>query len=235
VTPDAAAEKRAAAGAALELVQRGMKLGLGTGSTAAEFVRLLAGRVRDGLDVIAVATSEATAGLARSSGIALGDLDDLAPLDLTVDGADEIGPGLALIKGGGGALLREKIVACASERMVVIADGSKLVGRLGAFALPVEIVRFAPATTMKAIDNALSGAGIGAGLRLRETEAGAIFVSDGNNLIVECACGAIDDPARAAAALSAVTGVVEHGLFVGVAARAAVGLADGGVRWIERG
>ena len=204
-----------------------MKLGLGTGSTAAEFVDLLGAQVRDGLQTVAVPTSEATAAQARALGIPLTTLDAAAPLDLTIDGADEVGPGLALVKGGGGALLREKIVARASDRMIVIADASKEVETLGAFPLPVEIVRFAPTTTMRWIAGALADCGIEAALTLRQDAHGQTFCTDEGNLIVDCACGCIADPARAAAALSTVTGVVEHGLFVEIASSAIIASAQG--------
>jgi ribose 5-phosphate isomerase A len=232
---DDAAAKRAAAAAALGEVEPGMKLGLGTGSTAAAFVDLLGPRVRAGLDVVGVPTSLATAAQASGHGIRLAALDDIAPLDLTIDGADEIGPGLALIKGGGGALLREKIVARASRRMIVIADRSKQAELFGAFPLPVEIVRFAPATTMGWIAEALEGVGITASLRLRADASGRHFTTDEGNLIVDCACGRIDRPAATAAALSAVIGVVEHGLFVGMATEAIIGDGDGSVRRLGRG
>ena len=232
MSSDAAVEKLAAARAAVELVKPGMKLGLGTGSTAAEFVNLLGEKRAAGVEVTGVPTSEATAAQARAAGIELGDLDDLAPLDLTIDGADEIGPGLALIKGGGGALLREKIVARASRMMVVIADQSKCVKTLGAFPLPVEIVRFAPQTTMRALSQALNKVGVSANLRIRTDGSGAIFVTDEENFIVDCTCGHIEDPAAVARAISTVTGVVEHGLFVGVASQAIIGAADGTARTI---
>ncbi len=227
-----AAAKLAVAKAAVELVEPGMKLGLGTGSTAAEFVSLLGERRRDGFEMVGVPTSEATAVQAHSLGIELGDLDQLSPLDLTIDGADEIGPGLVLAKGGGGALLREKIVARASRRMVVIADQTKCVDVLGAFPLPVEIVSFAPETTMRAVSEALNSVGISARLQLRKDAAGTIFLTDEGNLIVDCHCGRVDDPAATANALSTVTGVVEHGLFVGIASQAIIGMTDGSARTI---
>ena len=228
-----AAAKLAVAKAAVELVEPGMKLGLGTGSTAAEFC-LRAGRAPAGTDLkmVGVPTSEATAVQARSLGIELGDLDQLSPLDLTIDGADEIGPGLVLAKGGGGALLREKIVARASRRMVVIADQTKCVDVLGTFPLPVEIVSFAPETTMRAVSEALNSVGISARLQLRKDAAGTIFLTDEGNLIVDCHCGRVDDPAATANALSTVTGVVEHGLFVGIASQAIIGMTDGSARTI---
>src|SRR5580658_10092707 len=170
------AQKRAVAARAVGLVRSGMRLGLGTGSTAQHFVELLAERVRTGLDVIAVPTSEATRALAARLGIALTTLDATPELDLTVDGADEIGPDLTLIKGGGGALLREKIVAAASARMVVIADRSKLVDRLGRFPLPVEIAPFGAAATHRAVEAATAAAGSPGPAVLRKGANGHAFV-----------------------------------------------------------
>ncbi|MBV8977382.1 MAG: ribose-5-phosphate isomerase RpiA [Alphaproteobacteria bacterium] len=209
--------KRDAAAKALEFVRPGMKLGLGTGSTAEAFVDLLAPLVRDGLDVTGVATSERTALKARALGIALDELDRLAPLDLTVDGADEADHSLDLIKGAGAALLREKIVAASSREMIVIADESKLVAQLGKFALPVEIIPFGQATTLARIARACAALGyrdVKATLRRKD---GALVRTDSGNLVCDCAFGAIKDAAALGAALSAVTGVVEHGLFIGIA------------------
>jgi ribose 5-phosphate isomerase A len=209
--------KRDAAAKALDFVQNGMKLGLGTGSTAEAFVELLAPRVRGGLDVDCVATSERTAQLARSLGVPLGDLDALAPLDLTVDGADEADRALNLIKGGGAALLREKIVAASSKAMVVIADETKLVARLGKFPLPVEVVMFGHGTTAKRIEAAVAKLGytdVPVMPRLRD---GGLVRTDSGNLVYDCSFGAIKDAKALAAALSAVPGIVEHGLFVGIA------------------
>jgi ribose 5-phosphate isomerase A len=194
-----------------------MKLGSGTGSTAEAFLELLAPRVRSGMTLDCVATSERTAQLARTLGIPLGDLDALAPLDLTVDGADEADRDLNLIKGGGAALLREKIVAASSKAMVVIADESKLVARLGKFPLPVEVVMFGHATTAKRIESAVAALGyanVPIGPRKRD---GGLVRTDSGNLIYDCAFAAIEDAKALATALSAVPGVVEHGLFVGIA------------------
>ena len=154
---DVEAQKRAAAARALEFVRPGMRLGLGTGSTAAQFIALLGERVRAGLDVVGVPTSEATRADAVRCGIPLTTLDDIDRLDLTVDGADEIDSGLNLIKGGGGALLREKIVAAASDRMIVIADDSKWVEVLGRFPLPIEVIPFGLAATQRAVGRAFPG------------------------------------------------------------------------------
>jgi ribose 5-phosphate isomerase A len=216
-------QKRAAGEAAAALVEGGMTVGLGTGSTAVHFVRALAAR---GLDIRGVATSEATAALAASLGIPLLDLDDAGTIDLTVDGADEIGPGLALIKGGGAALLREKLVWEASARRVVIADAAKTPGRFGAYPLPIEVVAFGHASTARRIDRALGDLGfaVRAALRVRD---GAPVRTDGGNLIYDAACGAIGDPATLARILKQLTGVVEHGLFLGLAERALLGTDDG--------
>ncbi len=209
--------KREAAARALDFVSHGMKLGLGSGTTAEVFLELLGPRVRGGMTLDCVATSERTAAQARALGIALGDLDALAPLDLTVDGADEADRALNLIKGGGAALLREKIVAASSKAMVVIADESKLVARLGRFPLPVEVVAFGHGATAARI--AIAAAALGyADLAVTPRLAdGAPVRTDSGNLIYDCAFGAITDAAALAAALSAVPGVAGHGLFVGIA------------------
>jgi len=226
--------KRAAAARALDLVRPGMRLGLGTGSTAKHFVALLGERVRAGLDVVGVPTSEATHADARRAGIPLATLDEMPELDLTVDGADEIASDLTLIKGGGGALLREKIVAAASARMVVIADESKCVPVLGRFPLPVEIAPFGAGATLRAVRAAIAGAAQPGSLDFRQGRDGHAFVTDGGHWIIDAALGRIDDPAGLARALAAVPGVMEHGLFVGLAAVAIVG-GENGVRTIERG
>jgi len=216
-------QKKAVGEAAADLVEAGMTVGLGTGSTAVHFVRALAARA---LPIRGVATSEATAALARGLGVPLHDLDEAGTIDLTVDGADEIGPGLALIKGGGAALLREKLVWEASRRRVVIADASKLPGRFGRFPLPIEVVAFGHLTTAARIDRTLERVGISARARLRLKD-GAPVTTDGGNLIYDAPCGAIDDPAALAGALKALTGVVEHGLFLGLAERALIGTDEG--------
>ena len=218
-------QKRAAGEAAAGLVAAGMTVGLGTGSTAAFFVRALAERR---LDIRGVATSKATADLAISLGLMVVDIDAVSSIDLTVDGADEIGPGLSLIKGGGAALLREKLVWEASRRCVVIADAAKRVACLGAFPLPIEVVRFAHRTTALRLCDALNGCDLGVAPRLRIRD-GAPVVTDNGNYIYDAACGAIADPSPLADALKSVTGVVEHGLFLDLADEALVGLADGGV------
>jgi ribose 5-phosphate isomerase A len=225
-------QKRAAAQAALEYVKPGMRLGLGTGSTAEHFVRALAPRVQAGLKLTTVATSERTATLARELGIAVSELNAVRHLDLTVDGADEIGPGLVLTKGGGGALLREKIVASASDRMVVIADDAKVVETLGRFPLPVEIVPFAWTVTMERIAEAVARCGCSQNLmRLRGGETHP-FATDGGHYVADCSAETIPDPERLAHALEAIPGVVDHGLFIALASLAVVG-TSGGVRTIE--
>ncbi|MGE0612136.1 MAG: ribose-5-phosphate isomerase RpiA [Hyphomicrobiales bacterium] len=218
---DSDAQKRAAAEKALEYVRDGMKLGLGTGSTAAKFVDLVGARVREGLDVRCVPTSEATRGQAEGLGIPLATLEDLPELDLTVDGADELDDRLRLIKGGGGALLREKIVVAASRKMVVIADGSKLVGTLGRFPLPVEVDRFGWHSTLAHVRNAAAAQGTAGGIVRRE-KSGEPFVTDGGNYILDCAFGRIAEPERLSVALACIPGVVEHGLFVGLATSAVI-------------
>jgi ribose 5-phosphate isomerase A len=218
--------RREAAAAALDDVEPGMKLGLGSGRTAEHFVRLLGERVRAGLRVVGVATSERTATLAEAESIPLATLDTEPALDLVVDGADEIDPSLRLIKGGGGALLREKIVATAARRMTVIADDAKLVEGLGAFPLPVEIVHFGATATRLAIERSLARIGLDGSMVLR-AEGGAPFFTDSGNHIVDISFGRIPDPERLARELDAVAGVVEHGLFIGFATAAVVAGKDG--------
>ena len=216
-------QKRAAGAAAAELVQAGMIVGLGTGSTAVRFVQALAAR---DVAIQGVATSEATAALARSLGIPLLELDEAGDIDLTVDGADEIGPGLALIKGGGAALLREKLVWEASRRCVVIADASKRVRRLGAFPLPIEVVPFGHLSTAKRLCDAFAECDLAIAPRLRSRD-GAPVLTDQGNLIYDASCGAIEDPSQLADALKAVTGVVDHGLFLDLADEAFLATANG--------
>lgn len=227
------AYKRAAAARAVEFVCPGMRLGLGTGSTAQAFVELLAERVRIGLDIVGVPTSEATRALAAKLGIPLTTLDDTPELDLTVDGADEIGPDLALIKGGGGALLREKIVASASARMIVIADDSKVVSMLGRFPLPVEITPFGATATRRAVETAAAAAGCPGPAKLRKAQNGHAFVTDGGHWVLDAQLQRIADPQNLADKLAAIPGVMEHGLFIGLA-RAAIVAGPNGVRLIER-
>ncbi|HEX4371324.1 MAG TPA: ribose-5-phosphate isomerase RpiA [Rhizomicrobium sp.] len=214
---DLNALKRAAAAKALEYVVDGMKLGLGSGSTAELFVEMLAPRVRGGQKLLCVPTSERTAEKARKLGITMASLDDLAPLDLTVDGADEADRNLDLIKGGGGMLLREKIVAASSKKMIVIADETKMVPRLGKFPLPVEVVEFGHKATAARLVKALEALGhVQPQLRLRQAE-DEPFKTDCGNVIYDCHLGAIQNAAKLGSAIHAVPGVVEHGLFVGIA------------------
>jgi ribose 5-phosphate isomerase A len=230
---DVEAQKRAAAARAVEFVRPGMRLGLGTGSTAKHFVDLLAERVRGGLDVVAVPTSEATRAQAERLGIPLTTLDETPELDLTIDGADEIAPDLTLIKGGGGALLREKIVAAASGRMLVIADQSKWVAMLGRFPLPIEIAPFGAAATRRAVEAATAASGCPGAASVRKAANGHAFVTDGGHWLLDAQLQRIPDPKTLAARLSAVPGVMEHGLFIGLAGTAIVAGPDG-VRLIER-
>lgn len=230
---DIEAQKRAAAARAVEFVRPGMRIGLGTGSTARHFVELLAERVRGGLDVVAVPTSETTRRDAERWGIPLTNLDETPELDLTVDGADEIAPDLSLIKGGGGALLREKIVAYASGRLIVIADESKWVSALGRFPLPVEVVPFGLAATRRAVEAAAGSAGCAGLALLRREKDGHAFVTDNGHWVLDAALERISDPKRLAERLSAIPGVVEHGLFIGLAQAVVLGGPEG-VRVVER-
>ncbi|EFO29547.1 ribose 5-phosphate isomerase A [Roseibium sp. TrichSKD4] len=220
-----ATQKQKAAERAADDVSSGMKLGIGTGSTAEFFVKALGQKVRDGLDVVGVPTSERTRELAEQEGIRLSTLDALGTLDLTVDGADEIGPELALIKGGGGALLREKIVAAASDRMIVIADESKTVDVLGQFPLPIEVNPFGLGATRVAIEAVLKGMVLPAQLELRGGDDHP-FVTDGGHYILDAHLQAIPDPSGLAEKLVAIPGVVEHGLFISLASKAYVATAD---------
>ena len=209
--------KRQAAERAMTYVEPGMKLGLGTGSTAAKFVDLLGAKVKGGLDVICVPTSEATRAQAASLGIKLSTLDETPFLDLTVDGADEIDGDLRLIKGGGGALLREKIVAVASQRVIIIADHTKRVEALGKFPLPVEVVQFGLAATRDMIESLSADCGCEGAIVLRTAAGGKPFVTDNGNYILDCAFGEIEDPDALDDALRLIPGVVENGLFIGIA------------------
>ena len=220
-------QKRISGEAAALLVESGMVVGLGTGSTAAWFVKALAARK---LDIRGVPTSEATANLARDLGIALAALDDVKSIDLTVDGADEIGPGLSLIKGGGAALLREKLVWEASKRCVVIADAAKKVEALGKFPLPIEVVRFGHVHTGQRLADIAAEFDL-LPPRLRMADRGVV-VTDGGNVIYDMAAGRIEEPAALAAALKAVTGVVDHGLFLDLADEALLGTDQGVVKLV---
>lgn len=209
--------KRLAAEHAIRFVKPGMKLGLGTGSTAAKFVDLVGAAVKSGLNVTCVPTSEATRAQAAALGIPLATLDELPFLDLTVDGADEVDGELRLIKGGGGALLREKIVASASERMIVIADHTKRVDMLGRFALPIEVIPFGLASTRNMIESLAGDCGCEGEIKLRLGPGGKPFVTDNSNYILDCAFGEIEDPEALDDALKLIPGVVENGLFLGIA------------------
>lgn len=220
--------KRMAAAKAVELVEPGMVLGLGTGSTAAWFVRLLGERIKaERLDIAGVPTSRATEELAKACGVPLIEPGPETVIDLAVDGADEIDTALNLIKGGGGALLREKVIAHAAQRFVVIADASKKVERLGAFALPVEVSDFAQGLTLAALGEAFAECPR-ARIVPRSLADGQPFRTDGGGLIWDCALGEIDDPADLALALSLIPGVLEHGLFVGMTDLAFIAGPDGG-------
>jgi ribose 5-phosphate isomerase A len=230
---DLESQKRAAAARAIEFVRPGMRLGLGTGSTAKHFVELLAERVRAGLDIVAVPTSETTGDLAAKLGIVLTTLDETPELDLTVDGADEIAPDLTLIKGGGGALLREKIVAAASGKMVVIADEAKWVSLLGRFPLPIEIAPFGATATRRAVEAAVAEMGCPGPAMVRKGRDGHAFVTDGGHWLLDAQLLRIPDPRALAARLCAVPGVMGHGLFIGLAQTAILAGSDG-IRLVER-
>ena len=226
--------KRNAAEAALQLVEPGMVLGLGTGSTASIFVKLLAERVRQGLDIIGTPTSEGTHRLARELGIQLADPDDLEHIDLTIDGADEFDPQLRLIKGGGAALLREKIIADASIRMAVITDKSKEVAQLGRFPLPIEINPFAAELTRRRIHMTAQLLGLTEATSAWRMATGeSLLHTDGGHLILDLRCVVIPDADELSAALDQIPGVVEHGLFIGYADTVIIG-EENGARIIER-
>jgi ribose 5-phosphate isomerase A len=225
--------KRQAAARALERVSDGMKLGLGTGSTAKHFVEQLGERVRAGLKVIGVPTSEVTRADAERCRIPLTTLDDIDRLDLTVDGADEIDPALNLIKGGGGALLREKIVAAASDRMIVIADDSKWVDALGRFPLPIEVIPFGLSATRRALALAFAECGLSGQMTVRKGGDGHAFVTDGGHWIIDAHLGRIADPPHLSRLLNSIPGVVEHGLFIGLASTVVLAGLQG-IRIVER-
>lgn len=224
--------KIAAAEKALDYVDNGMRLGIGTGSTAEEFIRLLAARIAQGLDVTGVPTSERSAALCHELAVPVATLDEMPELDLTVDGADEIGPGLSLIKGGGGALLREKIVAAASEKMLVIADQNKVVDMLGAFPLPIEVNIFGLEATRRAIKKAATALDLTGKVRLRMKN-DAPFVTDGGHFILDASFGRIPAPEALSESLFAIPGVVEHGLFLQLASCAIIAGDDGSIRVMD--
>jgi ribose 5-phosphate isomerase A len=223
---DARGLKVEAARAALAHVTDGMRLGIGSGTTAEEFVRLLAEKVATGLSVVGVPTSERTASLCRELGVALSTLEETPELDLTIDGADEVDASLTLIKGGGGALLREKIVAAASQRMITIVDQSKMVDTLGRFPLPIEVNEFGLRSTRIAIEEAAARLGLSGPVTLRMT-GGQPFVTDGGHFILDASFGRIPDTRALSSALHAIPGVVEHGLFIGLASTAIIAGGDG--------
>ena len=210
-------EKRLAARAAVQLVEAGNVVGLGSGSTANHAIRFLADRVRDGLKIVAVPTSQKTKNLAEQLGIPLATLAEQPRIDIDIDGADEIGPHLNLIKGGGGALLREKIIASASRRFIVIAESTKQVPYLGKFPLPVEVIPFAEPIVRPQIE------ALGAQVKLRRYAYENPFVTDEGHNILDCSFGQISDPAALSHALLSIPGVVEHGLFIGMAEVAFIG------------
>ncbi|KJS37971.1 MAG: ribose 5-phosphate isomerase [Hyphomonas sp. BRH_c22] len=222
-------EKENAAQAAMEYVEDGMTIGLGTGSTAKYFVEMLADEVADGLLVRCIETSEQTRALATSLGVPLVPFEQVDRIHLTVDGADEVDSNGYLIKGGGAALLREKIIASASDHMVVIADPSKQVERLGAFPLPVEVTPFGYTITAKKVYDVLCAAGIDRPRVELRKQAGSmdLLVTDGGNHILDCHCGRIPDAEALAARLSNVPGVVEHGLFINIARTVIIGNENG--------
>jgi ribose 5-phosphate isomerase A len=213
--------KQLVAKRAVEFVEDGMAVGLGTGTTATMFIRELALRVQQGLTIRCVASSDASHDLGLSLGMDVTTLDQLPELDLYVDGADEVGPGLALIKGGGGALLREKIVASAAKEFLVVVDSTKLVERLGKFPLPVEVIKMA----LPIVEPRLTELGLNP--TQRKAKSGGPYLTDEGNYILDCACGVIDDPEVVAAEIRGIVGVVEHGLFLGMATLALVAREDG--------
>lgn len=223
---DARQLKIQAAQAALDHVEDGMRLGIGTGSTADEFVRLLAEKVSEGFNVRGVPTSERTARLCVELGVPLYSLDDMPELDLAIDGADEIDGRLGLIKGGGGALLREKIVASASSRMIVIADESKLVDTLGRFPLPIEVAQFGLTATRIAVERLATRLGLSGAIDQRVEKDGP-YLTDGDHYILDASFGRIPDAEALATGLAAIAGVVEHGLFLNMADAAIIASEQG--------
>lgn len=218
--------KLKAAQRALDFVQDGMSLGLGSGTTSTIFIKQLGERVKQGLRVQGIATSDASQRLAESLSIPITTFDQCPELDLAIDGADEVGPDLALIKGGGGAMLREKIVASAARRFIVIADSSKLVDTLGRFPLPVEVIQMALPLVSRKLE------ALDLNPKLRHHPDGSLYITDEGNFILDCACGSIPDPAWTASELRGIVGVVEHGLFVNMASLALIA-GDDGVREVR--
>jgi ribose 5-phosphate isomerase A len=218
--------KKIAAEKAVEYVENGMIIGLGTGSTAYWAIQRIGQRIKDGLKVQAVASSEKSAQLARDFGISLLPVTELRLINLTIDGADEVDEGRNLIKGGGGALLREKILASNSERLIIVVDESKMVKNLGKFPLPVEIVHFASTLTLNKITE------LGCETSLRK-ESGAEYISDNGNYIIDCKFGSIKDPSTLNRQLHEIPGVVETGLFVGMAPTIIIGHANGDIKQLK--
>lgn len=214
---------------AAELVADGMAVGLGTGTTSAMFIKALGARVQAGLKIRCVASSDASFALGRSLGMNMMTLAELPELDLYIDGADEVAPGLALIKGGGGALLREKIVASAAKKFVVVADETKLVKHLGKFPLPVEVIKMALPLVEKRL------AELGLAPELRHHKDGSLYLTDEGNVILDCACGEITDPTKTAAEIRAIVGVVEHGLFINMASQALIAGDEGVIEYLPSG
>ena len=206
---------------AAEFVQDGMSVGLGTGTTAVKFIHALGLRVREGLKINCVASSESSHKLALSLGIPVTTLPELPELDLYIDGADEVAPGLALIKGGGGALLREKIVASAAKKFIVVVDSTKICAHLGKFPLPIEVIKMAMPLVARKLRE------IGLNPVQRHTRDGAVRITDEGNYILDCACGEILDPERLAAQVRSIVGVVEHGLFLHMASLALIAGEEG--------
>ena len=206
---------------AAEMVEEGMRVGLGTGTTSVMFIKALGERVRAGLKIRCVASSDASHELGLSLGMDVVTLAEMPELDLYIDGADEVGPGLALIKGGGGALLREKIVASAADRFIVVVDSTKVVPVLGKFPLPVEVVKMALPLVERRLDD------LGLRPKLRRHPDGSLYMTDEDNFILDCACGAIPEPEETAAEIRGIVGVVEHGLFLGMTSMVLVAGDDG--------
>ncbi|CAF27445.1 ribose-5-phosphate isomerase RpiA [Bartonella henselae] len=224
--------KKMAALKALEFVEDDMRLGIGSGSTVNEFIPLLGERVANGLRVTCVATSQYSEQLCHKFGVPISTLEKIPELDLDIDGADEIGPEMTLIKGGGGALLHEKIVASASRAMFVIADETKMVKTLGAFALPIEVNPFGIHATRIAIEKAADNLGLSGEITLR-MNGDDPFKTDGGHFIFDAFWGRILQPKLLSEALLAIPGVVEHGLFLGLASRAIVAMADSQIKVLE--
>jgi ribose 5-phosphate isomerase A len=221
-----------AAKAALSYVKDGMKLGIGTGSTANEFIKLLGAQVANGLTIVGVATSQASADLCRACNIPLTTLDDALQLDLTIDGTDEIDGDFNLIKGGGGALLYEKIVAQASKTMLVIADQSKVVDCLGAFPLPIEVNKFGLHATKNAIEKSILALGLNGEIKLR-IKNGEIFETNGGHFILDASFSRILNAQELSSALFKIAGVVEHGLFLNIA-KIAIIAAQNGIKTLKK-